>query len=437
MLMVYASRDWITIEEVIAAVLVPLPYALSALLFRPQNQLQLKFKVDGATGETHMTAPPDRGSLRNPRLTVPEVSAVVTLTLVLMGIYGYVRVTKQGHKKDADGRPAPGKSLFSLESGVGILERLLSLGLPFYAISQLGAIRVGAFLLAAVMGKLLCHSQQIDGAGPEHSFLKAAKSHRFLLGSLVIQAATDVAGFSPGVSAMATVCGYLALGITILKAPVPYPAVKWRPSSNSSPRAKMNGKLGNAFAATKVPPLVSNVDESRITLTAAAVSALITIFLQLSYGENIASSGKAGAVEYAITAGTMTCSLLFSNPSRLRSRNKVGLILALMIPCVLEYFAAAPTLITCFISTTLAAGVWFGTLLDARFSNPHSNQFHRLRGNSIRHDHHDHHDHKKESKKSPAYDMITQALLRLTVNWPIVHSILQEDDSRPVFYFML
>jgi zinc transporter 5/7 len=417
----------INITEIISSVLLPIPLTLVYLLFGPQSPQELE----------------------HPTITssILVSSALSSLTLLSISTVARMRQQKDTVERrkrshsalgPRDGNRKNNAGLLTIESGQRVLSRVLAVVLPFLAASIVGGVQ------AAVVG-LVSATAGLSIQAPESKLsLKGWKqlliSRRWILAVIVIQILTDLLGLTSRhreVSTTATTLGYTALAISGFLLPPPYsntshfvpgvvsPARKPAPmkSALSIPWGISQAEALSPDGPHILSALISTPRDVNLTTLAGLISALPCGFWFL-YHHEVSKLPSAVQIIYGVIVSGLSClSFMFAKPKSLMTDKKLGLALGLLIPILLqESLVRQPWFV--FASQGIFGGLlWTALTFDTHYASQTSSHITTI-----------HHGTNHEHPTS--HSGITGLLLRSTSDWPLLHSILLEKDSRRIFYFM-
>ncbi len=438
-------RKWITPSEIISVVLIPTPYILASL-FHYHSNPTLSSADQQTSNQLVKSIAEDRPA---PRATLSifepgtlTVCVITSAVLLLMGLGGrFLRNAdapgrrKMSYPHNADVEK-PQLNRITLSNARRIIGRILSVALPFYAAAKLGANRVALIMLVALATEMMA----IDGKGTDLTSIRNLKrlvlSQRWSLASVLLQIGCDSVGLTNQSAIGSAWMGYIALGVSILALPPPFPSSKPRASAvtSISPQSRSAGSAVLAKPELVKPtditlsPLICTIEDTNLTLVAGG---LLGVFSIIFFFISQASAGALHPTALAwlfLSASTTVLSYAIAQPQSIRHGNGFGLIFGALL-CALLSIALQHDSWTSlayqgvFISISFAA-----TKQDTQslFSKPA-----HLRHSS----HSQHHDHSVTAHHDHP-SRFSEALLRLFQHWPLFHSILAEKDSRRIFYFM-
>ena len=374
------------------------------------------------------------------------VCALTAGTLLLTGLVGKARKQtdnldrrKRSHSSLGH-RNVTTKSamdLMTLDSAQRIAGRLLAVGSPFLAACFIGGERVAVMVLVAAAGDIAT----IEGSAipPKLRNLKnVLKKRKWVLAVSLLQIITDVSGVTRGLdSVWGIVLGYTALVASVFILPLPFPNSTLRAHGVTSPLPKSSGKTSaipspwettQAAARTSggpspICPLISSSKDIDLTLLAGALMGFVLLSNLILYPAlpffSFAQSGL-GLVVSCIAS----LSLTISDPASLMTTRRFGLALGIFLPLIVqEIFFIQPWSV--FACQGVVGGLfWTAINFDTQF-NPSA----AFSASPLVHQH-------GVGTHLGPHSGVTGLLLSATRDWPLLHSILMEKDSRRIFYFM-
>lgn len=405
--------------ELLTAILLPLPYLLGSLV-RPLHPVASHHKhssnieaAEEILEEAASTVLPV--TAHNPGLF--QACVLASCTLILVGMYG--RLRQQKHQLDrrrsnssvARDPASPLGSLLSWSYWKKLFLRMAAVGLPFLATVEIGGVRTGLFLLAGAAEGLIAPDTRAEQIKLK-SWRRMLQSHKFLFGVFILSLLADLFYLKTDVDPASTVRGYAALvkPILLLQSPMP-PA--------SSP----------LYGSKPASPLISSAREAMTTITAGTLLAGMTFGITWSFS-TLPHFDTHSAVISTTSVFAAVSLLIFSRPICLRSAAKpgfvVGLVLCLFFNISSDGFSSKAT-----VSLMALCGLaYMAAQLDTRMFRAAVSASHSRQSSA------------SSLLRRPPYapvngSKVTQYLLRASEDWPLIHSILAEKDSRRITYFML
>lgn len=422
------SIPWMTTAEAVSSIIIPLPYVLASLAYR---QLTTTHKATGSP------------VVKQPSHEWPIVCGLTSATLLLIGAGGIFKKPYQ----ELDRR----KPSLVPEDGLGkrhwmdkarrIGGRFLTVGLPFYATSRLGAARVALVMLVGLATNIMAIEDEATDLTRIKGWKRLFTYRRWTIASILLQLLCDFTGLISGSSKSDLCLGYLALGLSIFALPPSFPSSRPKlsvvtssaPPSESSTSSVLSTpwetppKLENSTAKMiKLSPLVCSPEDVALTLWSGGTLALVTIIISFSIGSEIFSTPSHLGWMF-LSSGTAATALLTADSRSLRKNKGLGLLLGSLISSLLltqlgslawSVFAYQSGFIgICFAATKSDT--------QSSFSVPPRSEHH-------------HHQHQPKLHTAEHVQMsrFSEFILRIAPKNQLLHSILVEKDSRRIFYFM-
>lgn len=363
--------------------------------------------------------------------------ALTSITLLLVGAKGKLSgppVTRDRRKTSS------GKSTQATAVGARrIFERTLGVGLPFYATMKLGTDRAALIMLVALAADISNNEDETTQLKSIKGWKRLVIYRQWTLASIAFQIFCDFVGLTSQSVIWELSIGYVALVLSILFLPPPFPSVKSKNSPTSSFSATSTSPASRVLAAhwesrsqakptpisqPIVSPLLSTSRDIDLTLVAGLTLGVLTCII-------FVFTSSAGALSYTdvgfgfLAACAAALSFLLAQPHTIRQNSSLGLIIGSVLFLALMAGLRSDSWSHIlyqglFISVSFTA-IKLDTLLPA--SKPSHSERHTL---------HQHHHTNQEGQPSRFSEM----LLRSCQHWPLLHSILAEKDSRRIFYFM-
>lgn len=370
-------------------------------------------------------------------------------TLLLMGIVGKIRGNADALD---DRRPSLGygRGEDKTQSGLGVKAlvqrlagRLLGIGLPIFAATQLGGVRVAMVTLAAISGDIESVNGQDIGLTSLDGWKRFLNVRKWMFAVFLLQCISDFAGPTSSVGPMATISGYLALGVSAFILPPPYPKSTPRALAVTSPLSKSARKTSAIAAPWERPALMSIITpglirqspmictrrDTNLTMAAGIMAAAISGLVFLTLPTSPILSFVHLSWMFLVTI-TTTISLAMVDPDSLRTGRRLGLAAGLIFSVLLQEILHNPAFFSFACQGVLGGFFWQASLLDANRSYSHDcHKSHHHEHDAHHHKHDAHHHHTTHSR-------FTGILLRKTQKWPLLNNILADKDSRRIFYFM-
>ena len=426
-----SSAKWETISELSYSILISLPYVLASLAF---------------TSLASRPGPLDDLPLSS--FTLPEVpvlveiSTLTSLTLVFVGLRGKIgtilATPVDKRKKSLTGVEEVHKTQW-IDLARRIAARFLTVGLPFYATSKLGAARVTLVMLTALVTNTMTIEEEHNQTSGWNNLLMKS---RWTLMSVLLQLVSDLIGFTNSTAGFEILLGYITLGIAVFFLPPCFlsskPGVSVVTSTGPASESKTSAVLATPWEtppqleekSSKVPtisPMICSLEDIRLTFYSGVVGLLSTIAF-IVFGPS-ASAGSDGQLAWSLLSPIATALALTTvNPRALRGTKKIGLVLGSLFSSFVLNILYNETW-SSFVYQSIFIGFSFAaTKLDT----------HATSSFSLRTDHHHHH-HQPTRLKIPEHAQMSrfsEFVIQNVPHWPLLHSILAEKDSRRIFYFM-
>lgn len=442
------NREWITITEAISSIIVPLPYILASLSCGAYSVHQFLLQEANLQQMGHPTirTNPDP----NPRFLPGDgglmcTSILTSATLLLVGCKGKIGgATKTLDRRKSSlgtrGRPASLPSQTTKARARQIIGRVFSVALPFYATFKLGGDRVALVMLVALAADIIRVEDEISELKTIKGWRRLLTHRRWTLASIFLQFFYDLVRSSNYSAAWDFCMGYLALTLSILFIPPPFPLHKSKTSTTSSSVSTSASSISRVLATqwdartmarpapdlpSKTSPLVSTAQDVNLTLAAGAIVGAFSCILFLSSTKSAGSLSLTNLTFgfFSICATALT--FLVVQPRSIRQNRGLGLVLGSSLSLVLmTILRSDPWALITF--QALFIGLSFtATTLDTHLlsltSTRSEYQQHPITLNTTHHGH-------------PS--RFSELLIRSFQHWPLLHSILVEKDSRRIFYFM-
>ena len=310
--------------------------------------------------------------------------------------------------------------------------RVLTVGLPFYATSQLGAARVGLVMLVGLASNITAIDNEATDLTKAQGWKRLLSHRRWTLASIMLQILCDLSGLTIDSTAFDIWLGYLALGLSVLVLPPPFPSSKpkFSVSTSSGPVSESNpSSLQLEPRSPKmhlVSPMISSQQDVDITLWGGLALLMFSLTINLLYNHSQALS-MAQLFWNSISGVAAAAVLTAAEPKSLRSNKGLGLVLGSLTSSLALTLMGDGTSVSLAYQSILV-GVAFAALkydiYRASSLSSHSNH------------HHQHHHPKTQVHEYGQMSRFSAYLIQRIPQWPLLHSILVEKDSRRIFYFM-
>ena len=432
---VESVRSWVSISEIVCAVLILLPYALMSLVFgigiRPRA-------FEHSLLSSAMEPPATDGNIRATSLiagtSMPLVCGLTAITLFLLGLRGKLAQWR-GTMKSSESLISIGqlKRANLRQSGRKVARRVVTVGLPFFAVSQLGPARVSAILVTALASKVMVIEERTMEIRTWQWWKGLAAHRMWTVLSFFSQVILDLSGVTNGMP-IATIClGYLALGLMIFISPPPYPSLARKSSVPSSRNnsTDTSSKRRTSFTMLSISPLISTPEDIDLTLSTAL---LLSIFVYCLSFIKIPSAGAISHYQIAwsvLTGLSAVVALLFTNIQVLERSRTFGSSLGSISLLLFITIVHDDTWLSFAYQSLLISISFIALATDTRMKSPPKSQ------STNHHQHHSPHRHGSlQVREVAGASRFTNHVLRWVQNRPLLHTILVEKDSRRIFYFM-
>lgn len=389
--------------------LIPLPFLLASAAYSSSTDTNAAFPPLSAYSPD-VFAQTDALPLGSGQhgTSLVQACTLTSGTLLLVGLLAQIRSNERvldRRKSMQRSLTTQVKELISVRGMQKMAQNTLSLGLPFYASMQLGGMRVGLVILAAVASGLICVDKINRG---QSVAARALASHQAVCVAILLCLVADFSGFTMSVDASSLGLGYLALLCSLFLLPPPLPI--------------------GLSAST----LTASANDSMCTLAAGLVSFVMTI------GASIILSSAPPITLPAIALSTMSmasCAALFmsSQPSALRTGPKLGLALGCLVAAASSFLFSPTIWPGTVVNGALSALSFLGVLYDTSLplaSHDHHDHDHAHTGHS-----HHKHNHGVHAHTKGQVSILTAFFLKYSEPGSLLNGILVEKDSRRIAYF--
>lgn len=401
--------------ELLTAILIPLPYLVRSFS-RPLSvaDTDSKHSVSAeALGELEQVAP-TAFPVTIPNSSLFEACALASCTLILLGALGcfMIRNEKQGRRRSSSttakiaASPLPTARIFTWTYLKSLFIRIAATTLPFVAAAEIGGVRTGIFLLAGVADGLVAPDVTAN-VPPRSKWQKIRHSHKWICGIFLASLVSDFFMVPYGENRLAIVRGYAALVKSTIFLRSPLPATVGLQSSRPN------------------SPLISSIQEATTTLIAGLILGAMTL-MTASVLTTVPALDLHSTTSHFLVVGATAVVFLFSTPVLLRSSSKAGLAFGLGIlmlhGSIVDGVLGKDT--ACLILLTVL--VYLAVRLDSRVqARPRPATSHLMRKAALR------------DAPHVTGSRFTTFWLEQTEGWPLLHSILSNQDSRRIAYFMM
>ena len=440
-------RVMVSVMEAANSLLISLPFALVSLVLSSQVST---LPLDPTIAKILSL---DKEKVDIARVTGSALSssllascALTSMTLLLVGMTAKVQRRKEstlGRNRSVSAlgpRNAKTKTdmdLLTFESAWRISGRTASVALPFLAACTIGGERVAVLSLVAAAADL-AGSESLASNTSLRGWRRLMQSRKWTMLALVLQIVLDIFGSTGTIQGGSMFLGYLAFGASAFFLPWPYPTSSRRSPGVTSPIPKSTVKTSAVpipWDATRPPvmtsrgrtflsPLISTPKDINLTLFAGMLTAVPCAVWALVHLDAF-SSTSVFHICWGISASGLACmSLMFASPKSLNTERKLGLAVGLFAPMIFEEM-----LITHEWGLFAFQGAVLSLFWAAISVDTHSALVNSHPASPLTHQH-------VHAPHEESHSRITGALLSATEDWPLLHKILSEKDSRRIFYFM-
>lgn len=426
-------------------VLIPTPFILESLFRYHENTTPTSKNSSTTSRLVESLAedyPTSKVTLLAFELGALSACMITSTVLLMMGLGSkFVRSrdapsrTKVSYPNSADAEK-PQRNGVTLATVRSIIGRILSVALPLYAAAKLGANRVALIMLVALATNLM----PIDGKSNDLTSLRKWKrlllSQRWTLASISLQLGCDLTGLTNQSAMKSSWMGYVALGVSVLALPPPFPSTKPRTSAVASAGPQSTSAGSAVLAKPEVikptditlSPLICTNEDTNLTLVAGGLLAVLSCII-LSLSQSSAGALHPNTLGWLFLSACATVlSYTITQPQSIRHSKGLGLIFGALL-CAL--------LLTVLHHDSWTPLAYQGVIISISFAAIKQDTYSLFSKSA--HSHHDahsqHHSHPNMVHQDHP-SRFSEALLRLFQHWPILHSILAEKDSRRIFYFM-
>ena len=448
----YSSNDsgsgakWITVKEVIASILVPLPCVLASLAFglgaipqRPSTRAMDEMLANKVLEEAIF-----KGGQSYRQISGGTLACVLTsFSLVLVGARGklgqisgsldrrktsLVPGNDAGHKRWSD-------------TARRVAARILTVGLPFYATSKLGGLRVATVILVALASDTMTTEGKSRDLSTTRGWTRLLKFRRWTIVSILIQVLCDLTGGTNRLTSVDVCLGYMALALAIFALPPSFPSSKPKASSVTSSAPASESSTSTVLTtpwetppavdtkkviAAAVSPMIYTAEDIDLTLYSGALLGIFSLLLFIATGPSAGATSRNVQLTWGLLSACAAASALITTEIKsLRSRGALGFVLGSLGSCLLLSKLHDDSW-RGFAYQSLLIGLSFvGKFLDTHPASPISHSTHI----------HQHHA-KLKAAENGQYSRFSGVMLHNVQRWPLLHSIIAEKDSRRIFYFM-
>lgn len=429
------SSKWMTVNELLNSILVPLPYVLASLAFT--SLVAPRGSSDGLP----------LSSFTSPEVPVLlEISALTSFTLVLVGSIGKIGIISatglDKRKNPLTGMEEVQKTRW-IQIARRIAARFLTVGLPFYATSKLGGARVALVMLIALASNIMTIGEDITDVTGAKGWSRLRTQRLWTLVSILVQFISDLTGLTNSSAAFEVMLGYITLGMAVFVLPPCFlssrPRVSVVASAAPASEAKTSAVLATPWETPpqledksskviRISPMICSPEDVNLTFYSGLALGVLSIIIYVFSGPSASTASEYQLAWSLLSIFAAALALTTADPRSLQGNKKFGLVLGSLISSIVLTTLCSEAW-SSFAYQSFFIGISFAaTKLDTHtaFSVPsHS-------------DHHQHH-HPPTKLNIPEHAQMSrfsELVIQHIPHWPLLHSILAEKDSRRIFYFM-
>ena len=320
-----------------------------------------------------------------------------------------------------------------------ICARIISVGLPFYAVSMLGGERVAMTVSIALASELMSTDPKVRELLGFNGWKRWALSRKWTLMVLFMQSLSDVLGLTGESGPLQAALGYLALASSVLFLPPPYPTTATKASIINSPMPKGTFRQRTATSSWDVSPavqasivsaarspMISTPRDADLTIASGVLATVISFIVFIMSPQESQTLTIPLLLSGSLVAISSVISLLFADPKGLVLKKNLALPSSLVFSMVVQELMNSRSITSLLLQVVLAGLSWMALCLDRRPAHSQSHHHAHPMHSADSHGTHSHGNHSR----------FTGAMLSATSGSPLLHSILIEKDSRRIFYFM-
>ena len=440
-----SKPQWLSTKEMISSLLVPFPCVLASLAYGfqivPRSLKDTTTLQELAGSVLEKTAhPEDRPKAQ--LLALALTCGLTSGTLLLMGLKGKATQTFDSSLERRKSHMGVTKNL-ELQPGMLVIRkiaiRILAVGLPLYATSELG-IRVALIMLVAMASNIMNQNEAVDLINGKN-LTQLLNQRKYAVGAILLQVLCDLSGFT-NYRPVASIClAYVALGISILILPPPYPSHAPRssavtsnaPVSASSTSAVLSipWETPSSTEATSSPvssgisPLVCTPMDVDLTIFSGTIMGAMAMIMFLILRSSAGASSVSSLVGTILAPCAGALALTIADMKSLWTTRGLGLVIGSLTSCLA--LASVNHEWSVFAYQSVLIGISFAaTKLDT----------HAALSSHSQHDY-QHHNHRSSAIIEPKNMSRFSALVLAQVRgWQLLEQIISEKDSRRIFYFM-
>ena len=429
-------RPWMTKREMISAILIPLPCTLASLVFemgiqpRPSGTHDLPNLPLGPLPE----ADGEIASFQAARSSFSLVCGLTAMALAAVGLSGKAaQAFAINESGGTSGFVAGLKRSNFMQLGRRVAGRIVTIGLPFYAIAQLGGLRVAVVLLLALASNLMTAEEQRLELSTWKGWKQLIIHRRWTMLSLLFQATSDLTGTTSRMSVLDIGLGYLALGLVVFVLPPPYPSLRPTASILCSSKPATEASTWVNSSEKEIQPLSSpfiyTPEDTDLTLVAAILVGAFSYLLPFITGSSTGAASLYQISWIVLTALTASLALMFTDTKAFSSNRGFGSLLGSFASCIIIMTIHQDTWFSFLYQIILISMSSTAMFIDSR-------KLASVKSHSAHHHHHHHQHGMSHAGEIAGASKFTNYVLGLVQEWPLLHTILVEKDSRRIFYFM-
>ena len=422
------------VRGLLNSILIPLPYVLASIAFKSLVTPR----------DTSHSLP--LSTFTSPDTTVLfEISTLTSLTLVLVGLRGKIGIMlatgSDKRKKSLTGMEEVPKTQW-IHVTRRIAARFLTVGLPFYATSKLGGARVALMMLVALASNIMTIEEEPTDLTRAGGWSKLLTQRWWTLVSILLQLVSDLTGFTNSSTVFDIMLGYITLGLTIFVLPPCFLSSRPRVSVVTSTAPASESKTSAVLATpwetppqledksskiSTISPMIYSPEDVNLTFYSGIVLGTLSTMVFV-FSRPHAGAGSEYQLAWSLLSPLASALVLTTaDPKSLKSNKKFGLVFgsllssfSLMMLCDEAWSSLA--------YQSILIGISFAAAnIDTRAALP----------TSLHSNHHQHHQPTRLNIPEHArMSRFSEFVVQHVPNWPLLHSILAEKDSRRIFYFM-
>jgi zinc transporter 5/7 len=416
-------------DEVFNGILLPLPFLAASLAFPSQHSPFAGPARPSADTKFEDTADVLEEIHRHQHFV--QAGALSAAALLLIGTIARLRLsdTVLDRRKEAsagNAAKAPSaESYFSFSAISGLITRILSIALPFYASVQLDGVRVALVLLVTIATGL-----SNTGINARAGILARIQARKWAIGILGLLMLADIAGLLGNYAVLDLLLGYMGLLTSAFAVPPPVPYLdrllgRHMPiiavSEASTPVVPTPPATPRPSGSSRSETPVSRLADANVSIIAGLILAGITA--ASSYRFSIPLNLSPIHLGFSLLAlATIAGLTFFALPVTIGSKGKPGLVAGLFLTGIFAFVQTNGIYgltMTPFVFGAFCVASYFVALQSSAPDFGHFKESKRPR--------HGHSDH----------SMLTAYLLSYCAPGSMLDTILSERDSRRIAYFAL